>query len=347
MQEQQDVSFRSMRAVATAQPKASKMPPIVREHKKVVITGPFKDLAAAPVECMQQLKQRWLIPPSCQADVDSLPEGAQLLRTTPLRSSGGLLLAKQLAVGVFEQAWGIPFSPEEFIQEAVERGHPKSFSRLVPQVLQTAIENNFGKDGLHLLPSSRIQWFAKWTERAKQLQQRDVEIKNALSDHAAKILEPKRLALFKEILEDLEYPDVGAFDELVYGTDLVDEVKPFGIFEKSFKPAERTVQQLRESSKSERMLNFFKCSSSGDKEIDDIVYSKALEEVECGWATGPLHLEDLPGDAVVSRRFGLRQPGKIRLIDDLSASGVNQTVQLRNHPNHTLQISSQRCFWQC
>ena len=34
MQEQQDVSLRSMRAVATAQPKASKMPPIVREHKK-------------------------------------------------------------------------------------------------------------------------------------------------------------------------------------------------------------------------------------------------------------------------------------------------------------------------
>ncbi|CAL1162093.1 unnamed protein product [Cladocopium goreaui] len=204
--------------------------------------------------------------------------------------------------------------------------------RLVPQVLQTAIENNFGTDGLHSLPSSRTQWFAKWTERAKQLQQRDMEIKNALPDHAAKILEAKRLALFKEILEDLEYPDVGAFDELVDGTDLVGEVKPFGIFEKSLKPAERTVQQLREASKSERMLDFFKCSSSGDKEIDDMVYSKTLEEVEFGWATGPLQLEDLPGDAVISRRFGLRQPGKIRLIDDLSASGINQTVQTAESP---------------
>jgi len=333
MQEQPDVSLRSMRAIATAQPKASKMPPIVREHKKVaLITGPFTELATAPVECMQRLKQRWNIPSSCQANVDCLPAGAQLLRTTPLRSNGGLLEAKQLGVGVFEQAWGIPFSPDEFIQEALERGHPKSFSRLVPQVLQTAIENNFGTDGLHSLPSSRTQWFAKWTERAKQLQQRDMEIKNALPDHAAKILEAKRLALFKEILEDLEYPDVGAFDELVDGTDLVGEVKPFGIFEKSLKPAERTVQQLREASKSERMLDFFKCSSSGDKEIDDMVYSKTLEEVEFGWATGPLQLEDLPGDAVISRRFGLRQPGKIRLIDDLSASGINQTVQTAESP---------------
>jgi hypothetical protein len=333
MQEQPDVSLRSMRAIATAQPKASKMPPIVREHKKVVlITGPFAELETAPVERMQRLKQTWNIPTSCQANVDCLPAGAQLLRTTPLRSNGGLLQAKQLGVGVFEQAWGIPFSPDEFIQEALERGHPKSFSRLVPKVLQTAIENNFGTDELHSVPANRTQWFTKWTDRAKQLHQRDMEIKSALPSHAAKILEAKRLALFKEILEDLEYPDVGAFDELVDGTDLVGEVKPFGIFEKSFKPAERTVQQLREASKSERMLNFFKCSSSGDKEIDDMVYSKTLEEVEFGWATGPLQLEELPGDAVISRRFGLRQPGKIRLIDDLSASGINQTVQTAESP---------------
>ena len=212
------------------------------------------------------------------------------------------------------------------------RGHPKSFSRLVPQVLQNAIENNFGKEGLQNLPSIRTQWFAKWTERAKQLVQKDFEIKSTLPEHAAKILEPKRLALFREILEDLEYPDVGAFDELVQGTELVGEVKPFGIFEKSFKPAERTVQQLKDSSKSERMLNFFKCSSSGDKEIDELVYSKTMEEVEFGWAAGPLNPSELPSDAVISRRFGLRQPGKIRLIDDLSASGINQTVQTSESP---------------
>ena len=129
------------------------------------------------------------------------------------------LIIQQLAF--FEQAWGIPFSPDEFIQEAVERGHPKLFSRLVPKILQTAIENNFDRTGLHHLPRNRTQWFAKWTERARQLQQHDAEIKSTLPSHAAKILEPKRLALFKEILVELEYPDIGAFDELVNGTDLV------------------------------------------------------------------------------------------------------------------------------
>ena len=333
LQEHQEVSLRSMRAIATAQPKASKMPPIVREHRKVVlITGPLADLASAPVEPMQRLKSPWEVPKSCVTGLNILPEGAQLLRTTPLRSKGGLLVLNDTAVGVFEQAWGIPFSPEEFIQEAVERGHPKLFTRLVPKILQTAIENNFDRTGLHQLPHNRIQWFARWTERAKQLQQHDAEIKSALPSHAAKILEPKRLALFKEILVELEYPDVGAFDELVNGTDLVGEVKPFGIFEKAFRPAEKTVSQLKEASKSERMVNFYKCSSSGDQEIDTMVYSKTMEEVDCGWAMGPIPMEDLPSDAVVSRRFGLRQPGKIRLIDDLSASGVNQTVQTAESP---------------
>ena len=89
MQEQQEVSLKSMRAIATAQPKASKMPPIVREHKRVVLlTGPHADLAKAPVACMQRLKQSWTIPASCTSEVTFLPEGAQLLRTTPLRSSG-------------------------------------------------------------------------------------------------------------------------------------------------------------------------------------------------------------------------------------------------------------------
>ena len=60
------------------------------------------------------------------------------------------------------------------------------------------------------------------------------QVEYGLTPHAAHILEPKRLLLFKKILVDIGYPDVGVFDELVHGTELVGEVKPFGFFEKSF-----------------------------------------------------------------------------------------------------------------
>ena len=56
-----------------------------------------------------------------------------------------------------------------------------------------------------------------------------------------------------------------------------------------------------------------------------------MEETKLGWALGALSLESLPEAAVLSRRFGL----KVRLIDDLSGSFINGTVQTSELP--TLQ----------
>ena len=76
---------------------------------------------------------------------------------------------------------------------------------------------------------------------------------------------------------------------------------------------------------------------------------KTLEELECGWLEGPIPLSDLPLDAVVSRRFGIRQSSgdvlKIRLIDDFSASGVNDTVQVESATKlHTLDVAAALCM---
>ena len=93
-----------------------------------------------------------------------------------------------------------------------------------------------------------------------------------------------------------------------------------------------TVEQLESLSKGEKRQHFHSCSSSGDEEVDRMVYQKTLEEVELGWASGPFSFDDLPESAVLSRRFGLRQPNKIRLIDDLTGSKYNNTVQASESP---------------
>ena len=139
-----DIPLKTMRAIATAQPKASRIPPVVREHKQVVVVrGPADSLNSMPVEPMQRLKSPLHVPAECDSAVRVLPEGSQLLRITPLRSMGGIAaqssdLVKEQKT-VMEQAWGIPFTPEEFIQEAVNRGHPKLISTLVPPVLMEAV----------------------------------------------------------------------------------------------------------------------------------------------------------------------------------------------------------------
>ncbi|CAL1148854.1 unnamed protein product [Cladocopium goreaui] len=96
-------------------------------------------LDKVPIAPMQRLKDAWQIPAACSSKMKEIPAGAQLLRQTPLRISGGKShpgsttttdTAEVFGADVFEQAWGIPFSPKEFMEEAVARGHPKLFARL-------------------------------------------------------------------------------------------------------------------------------------------------------------------------------------------------------------------------
>lgn len=131
---------------------------------------------------------------------------------------------------------------------------------------------------------------------------------------------------------------MGVVDEVVQGTQLVGNVPPTRIFESKFRPAVLTVEQLKSSSFSQRTKNFYSSRSSGD-EVDKVVYDKTLEEVKAGWAVGPLELDSLPQHCVLSRRFGLRQPNKIRLIDDLSGSLVNSSAQTEESPKpHTTDV---------
>ncbi len=79
--------------------------------------------------------------------------------------------------------------------------------------------------------------------------------------------------------------------------------------------------------------------SSGDSEVDRIVFEKTLEERDAGWLRGPMEIHELPEGAVLSRRFGLKQPNKVTLIDDLSASSINKTVQCSETPRpHTTDV---------
>ena len=83
--------------------------------------------------------------------------------------------------------------------------------------------------------------------------------------------------------------------------------------------------------------------------IDNEVFEKTMSELECGWLCGPFRPEDLPDDAVVSRRFGIKQTSgekvKVRLIDDFSASGVNGTVQVDSAAKlHTLDVVAGLCM---
>ena len=165
------------------------------------------------------------------------------------------------------------------------------------------------------------------------------ELHEKLAPHARKILAPKRILLWKALLQKYEYPDLGVVDEVCQGTKLTGPIAPVPVFERAFKPASLTEEELRLGAKASRDATVHSVRSSGDEFVDSEVYRKTCEERNAGWIRGPFALEDLPPDAIVSRRFGLKQGEKVRLIDDLSGSGVNQTTQAETTPAlHTLDV---------
>ena len=327
------------RVASGNQPKASKKHPLVPEHKRVlVIEGPMHEVSNPPVQPMQRLKTKGHIPNhfQCNSEDTEIPESSQFLRKTRIIGQGGV--GDEFTPNQGEQAWGVPFTPQEFVATACQKGHRKNFENLLPPVLKEAIHHNTHKS-LGDLVELRAQWFKKWVSNAKALEAQEVEMKAGLTDHLSRVLAPKRMLLWAGMLKGANYPDMGVVNELIHGTELAGSVPASGIFEAKFKPAEMSVEQLRSMSFADRVKFFYSSRSSGDDEVDKIVYEKTLEEVSSGWAVGPIPLGDLPQQCVLSRRFGLRQPNKIRLIDDLSGILINATVQTVESPKpHTTDV---------
>ncbi|CAE7027233.1 unnamed protein product [Symbiodinium sp. CCMP2592] len=288
-------SVAAMRATSGLQPKASAVPPLVPEHKAVlVMTGP-SDATSLPT-LRARLPEPW-------SDSRFAPAG-------PVPAHSQLLRADKKGSDRLELAWGICWSPEEFIHKAVQAGHPKKFDSLLPSALSHSIDVN-AKTTPADRAGLRAEWFAKWTKRAAELSGDEKKLKSSLPEYARKIVLPKRILLWREILEDLKYPDIGVLDEMLEGVHL-------------------TSEQLRSKASESRQRIIDAIKSQGH--LDEALEQKVDEEVELGWLSEPIDPADLPEDATISRRFAIEQSGKIRLIDDLSDSGVNGSVQTTESP---------------
>ena len=189
-----------------------------------------------------------------------------------------------------------------------------------------------GRDTVGVIAQKRAAWCRKWTQRALELREEENNLKCKLAPHLRSLLSGKRLMLWREMLAGCDYPDMEVFDELVSGTALTGPVPATGIFEATFKPASMTESQLKQQARASRVAIINAARTSGDPSVDEEVYAKTLVEKDHGWLVGPIEVADLPDHAIVSRRFGLKQGAKVRLIDDFSGSGVNSTVQACESP---------------
>ena len=166
---------------------------------------------------------------------------------------------------------------------------------------------------------------------ASSLANEERELRASMHPEVSKVTAGKAICLFRRLLEQTGFPDMGVVDALVSGVHLVGEKPPSALFAKRHKPATISPDQLSAQSSIRREALRAMRGPVETRDLDDLV-SETAAEVEAGFMLGPFHEEKEVSSALgtsqwsLSPRFLLRQgeEGKVRVIDDLKASGVNQ-----------------------
>ena len=174
------------------------------------------------------------------------------------------------------------------------------------------------------LSEHRLNWCRHWLKRATELEPAERLAAAARSPTTR----DKRILLTKEILESIDYKDMGVLKLLEDGSPLAGEVEASPLWEAMAKPCLCTVQQLEANSVKRNQMVMSLTGSSGSRELDEKLLEETREELRLGWADGPWGLDTLEPGATVSKRFPLKQGNKVRMIDDYTVSGVNESCSV-------------------
>ena len=136
----------------------------------------------------------------------------------------------------------------------------------------------------------------------------------------------KKLLLFERLLSDSGHDDVGLVKDIAKGFDFTGTLPSSHSFKQKFRPASISCPELRRASDLGREALLKTISSSGDKELDRLLYEATLTEREKGYLLGRIDVNELFEGATLTKRFAVRQKNKVRPIDDYKASMVNSSV---------------------
>ena len=143
--------------------------------------------------------------------------------------------------------------------------------------------------------------------------------------HVQRILEGKRLLLWREILVDLEYPDVAVIDDICSGFKLTGWAPSTGVFRPDVRRPSLGLQQLISMSKGLNASVVNSLQGAVESEHDQFVWDETMTEVDRGW----LAPSSMEGECFVAKRFPVPQKDKVRLVDDFTICGVNGAYGLR------------------
>ena len=221
---------------------------------------------------------------------------------------------------------GVPRGPDEFVAAAIKAGHPRFLDYKSIDRIEDLVHWNIDVSATDIV-QSRLSYLRRWTNRAAELRQQEMELHNKLAPHCGAVLRGKRLLLFGEMLADINYPDTHLISDICQGFRITGWVRDSGCFVKLPKQPSMSVNQLLASAKGLNEAVLAKASGTGDSDLVLSAWNETLEEEkkEWIWRDNSKTLEGLS----LTHRFGLQQKKKVRVIDNFKTSGVNATCGMR------------------
>ena len=298
------------KAILGCLPRGRKLVPLMSEFLQPQVHD------ISEISILQQLPLGKRIPDECTV----FPKGSRLLQF--VNEDGG----NYCGTGMPTLATiGIPREPLEFLQEACKLIHPTEMAMQVGNLLMDNIKAYNDATGLKFR-RTQCAFAKRLVAMCTDLKDKEAECKQRMEPHVRRILDGKRTVLFKQLLEEISYPDMKVATEMTCGFPLCGWLPTSDIFPVRVRAPEFDENFLRSMARSFSARSIAATVSSGDPELDMKLWQATLDEVEEGFLTGPWSISHLDRESVVSPRFGLQQKNKLRPIDNFTSSHVNNAA---------------------
>ena len=143
---------------------------------------------------------------------------------------------------------GVYRTPEQFVAEAAGLGHPSQLSTLLPAEILTAVRK-IHRVGEATVAMERTATLRRWMSMAVELEPTEKSLKSSLPAFRKAVLQPKRLALFRALLQEVGHEDTELVNEILQGFSLTGKLSRSNVFVQRFRPAEQSEAQLRAGAK--------------------------------------------------------------------------------------------------
>ena len=227
---------------------------------------------------------------------------------------------------------GLPWSPEEFVEQAEQLAHPFDEDSPLDEPILRTMFGNLAR-GPQAVERHRKGTIAHYERRARSLEPQEAALKDKMDTLVREVVGDKKIFLFREVLHDVGHPDVDLAADVGAGFPLLGDLGMSSVSKESDWPAPLSTKEPMTGASWAQESCRASCRSSGVRETDVAVFEGTMEEVKRRWLQGPPteeQITDLLGPCwVPSRRFGLVQGSKLRLVDDFSEHGVNGATHVR------------------